>query len=507
MDPNTAEVEIRSLRNLLAEREAALAERDAKIDTLIASNEHLAHQLALLKRQLFGRKSERLPTPDNQGLLFAEEETGEEKENPGPADEPPARVATPHGRRKPPASLPRRVVGAPAPERCPKCGGELRSIGDAVAHRWDWVPGHFEVLEVHRPKCVCPRCPDQGVLTAPEPISFALPKGTAGNGLLARVLIDKFADNIPLNRQVARFEREGLDLDVSTLCGWVRGGAEFFRPLVEAMHAAMLTRPWLQADATGLPVLDGNAGEAKRGHLWAYSDTEHVVYDFTETKKAKEPAAFLAGFTGVLLVDGASDFNTAALGPGVVRAGCWSHARRYFYDARETSPVLADEALTKIGVLFEVEREIAGAPLEVRARFRRERSAPALDDIHRWLLDHVHKVRPRSPIGQAVQYTLNQWERLVVFVDHPEVPAHNNSSERNLRNPVIGRKNWLFAGSEGGARSAAVLFSIVGSCRLHGIDPWAYMAEVLGRLMDHPRNQLMELVPAAWARSRPPPTS
>jgi hypothetical protein len=273
------------------------------------------------------------------------------------------------------------------------------------------------------------------------------------------------------------------------------------------MHAAMLARPWLQADATGLPVLDGSAGQAKRGHLWAYSDAEHVVYDFTETKKAKEPAAFLAGFTGVLLVDGASDFNTAALGPGVIRAGCWSHARRYFYDAHDTSPALADEALRKIGVLFDIEREIATAPLEVRARVRKERSAPALDDIHRWLTAHAHKVRPRSPIGQAVQYTLNQWERLVVFVDHPEIPAHNNRSELNLRNPVIGRKNWLFAGSEGGARSAATIFSIVGSCRLHKIDPWTYMTDVLGRLWDHPHAHLLDLAPAAWIKSRPSPTA
>ncbi|MES2642797.1 MAG: IS66 family transposase [Myxococcota bacterium] len=228
----------------------------------------------------------------------------------------------------------------------------------------------------------------------------------------------------------------------------------------------------------------------------------HVVYDYTPTKHGTGPAAYVADFKGVFLADGGSEFNEAVRRMGLIRAGCWCHARRYFFDAKEHSPALAAEALKKIGVLFDIERAIAGADLETRQRVRGTDTRAALDDIKTWLVQHVHRQRPKSPLGQAMNYPLNQWAFLEVCVTHPEIPIHNNLSELQLRLPVVGRKNWLFAGSEGGAATAATLFSVIGSCRLYRLDPWEYLVSLLGRINDHSVARLSGLTPAAYAASK-----
>lgn len=478
----------------LAAENQLLREQNA---VLIERLESLALELARLKRQVIGPKSERRRGADDaQGLLFAQPEpTSAVPVPPPPA---PLPVATPHGRRKP-SGEPDEVVVAPTERSCAKCGGDLRTLSVSSSTRVDWRRGHFYTLRVDRPSCTCDRC--RIVETAPEPPSLALPRSIAGNGLVARVIVDKFADNIPLNRQVDRFHREGLDIALSTLCDLVMRSAGLLGRIVDAMRAEQRAGSWLQADDTGLPVLDGTKGQAGSGRLWVYANAEHVVYDFTATKHGAGPAAYVEGFGGVLLADGGSEFNEAVRRMNLTRAGCWSHARRYFFDARETSPVLADEAMQRIGVLFDIERSIASADLDVRRRVRATDTREALDRIHAWLVENVHKQRPTSPIGKAFAYALNQWVFLEVCAQRPEIPIHNNMSELQLRRPVIGRKNWLFAGSEGGAKAAATLLSLVGSCRLHGVDPWEYLHTVLGVINDHPVNRVGELAPVHAARA------
>jgi transposase len=480
-----------------AQLKAALATELQKRTVLEEKLEALALELAKLKRQVVGPKSERRPEENPaQASLFAQPNAEPPTPAPPPEKKPP--VVTPHGRR-PAEGKPDEVVASPPPDACGACGGSLRVISTSTATRVDWRRGHFYTVQIQRPSCVCDRC--RKVETAPEPSSFALPRSIAGNGLVARVVVDKFADNIPLNRQVDRFARERFDISLSTLCDLVRSSAHLLSRVVDAMHAEQLAGTWLQADDTGLPVLDGTKGQTGTGRLWVYANATHVVYDFTATKHGAGPAAYLRGFRGTLLADGGSEFNEAVAGMGLTRAACWSHARRYFIDAEEQSPALAREGIRRIGRLFDIERAIRDADLETRRRVRATETRAVLDDLKAWMVEHVHGARPRSAIAQAFQYALNRWDPLAVCVTHPEIPIHNNMSELQLRRPVVGRKNWLFAGSEGGAKSAATLLSLIGSCRLHGLDPWEYLHAVLGAINDHAVNRVGELAPVHAARA------
>ena len=272
--------------------------------------------------------------------------------------------------------------------------------------------------------------------------------------------------------------------------------------IVRAITAEMVTSDWIQTDATGLPILDGSQKTTKSGHLFVFSTPKHVVYYATPSKHGAHIAALLKGFKGILLADGGSEFNEAVAILQLLRAACWAHARRYFFDALLESPVLAKEALDLIGPLFDIEREIKDADLETRRRRRDTDTRAALVKIHDWLTRHVHGARLRSAIGKALHYALNQWTALTVCADHPEIPIHNNTCELRLRQGVTGRKNYLFAGSEGGAASAATLYSIVASCKLHGLDPWVYLNDVLSRINETPVNRVIELSPAYVVQAR-----
>ncbi len=497
MDTAALTAENQLLRERNAVLDAKFSESQQRVALLVEKLEALSLELARLKRQVVGPKSERrTPEDPAQGHLFATDAEDTPAEPPAPAPKP-APAVTPHGRRKP-TSEPDEVIAATRPDTCVTCGGSLREISVSSSTRQDWRRGHFVTMRVDRPSCACDRC--RTVETAAEPAMFALPRSIAGNGLLARVIVDKFADNIPLNRQVDRFRREGLEISLSTLCDLVMRSAGLLRCIVKAMRKEQRAGSWLQADDTGLPVLDGTKGQAGSGRLWVYANAEHVVYDFTPTKHGAGPAAYLEGFKGIILADGGSEFNEAVRQRDLTRAGCWSHARRYFFDAGDTSPAISKEALDRIGVLFDIERGIKDADLETRRRVRATDTREALDRIHAWLAEHVHKQRPSSPIGKAFAYALNQWTFLEVCASRPEIPIHNNMSELHLRRPVIGRKNWLFAGSEGGAQAAATLLSLVGSCRLHGVDPWEYLHTVLGVINDQPVSKVGELAPIYAAR-------
>ena len=500
MNPATLPDDLEALKALVRAQAEQLAEKDA---ALAQSEQKLAliqRELDALQRRITGRhRGERFVVSPDQVALFAAAEA--------PVPVPTTRGARArkgrdaHGRSRLPAHLPRAEIVRDVPKdaACSLCGGELKPIGEAVSERLDWIPGRFVVLKVRRQKCACPEHGDAGVVTAPEP-ALGLPRAKAGPGLVAKVVVDKYVDHIPLHRQARRFQRAGLDLAVSTLSGWVMQLAGYARPLVEAQRRRLLRGDWLQSDGTGLPVLVGPKNRPEAAHLWVYANGEDAVCVVTPDKSGQRHVDVLDGFTGTLLVDGESTYNLIARQEGVDRAGCWAHARRYFREALDEDPLHAEIALATIRELFIVERVIRTASPEVRQRSRTEQLEPVLARFRDWLLDRQRRTPPGGAMGRAIGYTLNQWTPLTLFLHRPAVPIHNNTSERLLRQTVIGRKNWLFAGSWEGARAAADLYSLVASCTLNRVDPWLYFADMLPRLVDHPINRVLELSPSDMAR-------
>jgi len=249
-------------------------------------------------------------------------------------------------------------------------------------------------------------------------------------------------------------------------------------------------------------VLDGQTNAPRRGQLWVYANDDHAVFRYTPDGKGRNPAAELAGFTGTLVSDGINVYDLLSRIEGVVRAGCWCHARRKFFEARAAAPHIAAGALATIRELFLLERTLRDVSPEERLRQREAIARPLLDGLHKWLTKELDGLEPDNLMAKAIRYTFNQWTKLCVFLRHADIPIHNNGSELQLRNPVIGRKNWLFCGSEAGADAAAILFSIMGSCMLQGIDPWTYLRDVLPKIADSNIHQLLELSPAKWRAAK-----
>ncbi len=491
-----------ALKRIIAAMQAEHAETVAALQGHVGD---LEAELAALKRRTFGRRAERLG--DNQLSLLSEATDPAaalaEASAPQPEPAPPKRRRRRGGRgqRSLPDHLPVISVTSsdPGPTACSCCGGDLDVIGEDLSERLEYIPGRFVKLRIHRTKRACPKCPSAGVFTQPTP-PFGLDRALPGDGLLAKIVTDKFADNIPLNRQSKRFLREGgVEVSVSTMCGWMRSVGGLMKHIVDAMHRDLLTSRFLQSDATGLPILDGSAKQARRGHLWSYTDGTQVVFEASMTGQQIHPAKVLDGFAGTLLTDGAGAYNLITQSDDVVRAGCWAHVRRKFFDARVEAPTHAGIALASIREVFAVERELVDLEPEHRARLRRERLAGCLEALRERLDTWSTTTRPTSALGKAITYARNQWPTLIVFLDDGLVPVHNNTSERLLRGPVTGRKNWLFAGSEGGAATAATCFSIVASCMMAGIDPYEYIRDVLSLLPDATPRQLTTLTPKAWA--------
>ena len=492
----------------LAERDAQVAERDAQIAVLTVSNEDMAHRLELLRIKASDRRNQRY-TEDDAAVIplpfvFVEPEPPPRLPRTEPAELEPPKVRTPSKRRdlSQPSARPVRPLRCaidPA-AACVRCGGPLKVIGVAHNYRLEWVPGHFETLDIERERCVCPACPSAGVLVAPPP-SFALPKAMCGNGLLARVLVEKFADRIPLNHQAKRMLRDGEEFSTTTLSDWVLHAAApgLLGRIAAAIAERLMRGAWLQADDTGYPVQDGIDGKLRKGRLWAVTDQQEVRYHFTDTKEGHNPASFLATYGGkLLLVDGGSEFNLAVAQKGLLRAGCWSHLRTYFFDARHQHPHEARLALGTIRDLFAIEAGLDGATLRDRQAVRDCDARPLVEGLYAWMVSIRNTARPTSQLGQALTYAINGREFFERFLAHPELPMHNNRSELCLRGPVCGRKQWLFAGSEGGAHAGATMFTLIESCAMQGIDPWVYLADVLSRIQEHPVNRIHELTPMNW---------
>jgi transposase len=426
--------------------------------------------------------------------------------------EPPPRRRRGHGRRPLPDHLPRERVEldlADAEQACPCCGTPRVRIGAETSEQLDYRPASLVVVERVRHTYACPSCsrtadpadhPVPTIATAPLPAQ-PIPRGLPGPGLLAHVVVSKFADHQPLYRQAGILARHGVDVSPSTLGGWVAAAADLLRPVVVRMAELVLRSRVIQTDDTPVPVLDPGSGRTRTGHLWVYlGDVEHpyAVFDFTPTYSSDGPRAWLGDYAGYVQADALKQYDPLfdRPPPRPTEVGCWAHARRKFHDARTTDPARAHEAIARIRRLYDIETEIKPLDDPGRLAARQSRTRPVLDDLFAWLEQERSRVLPKSPIGVAIGYALRNRAALTRYTEAGFLRIDNNASERALRAVAVGRKNYLFAGSDAGGKSAAVLYSVVGTCRRAGLDPFAYLRDTFTRLPSCPPARLDDLLPA-----------
>jgi transposase len=484
------------LRQYCLQLLAELGEKQQLIDKL-------GHQLALFRRYLYGRRSEQLD-PAQLVLEFASWAPAQPPD-PAPVAPPPPAPVRPragHGRAPLPALLPRRRVEHTVPEAectCRACGARLVKIGEELSEQLDYQPASLFVTEHVRFTYACRAC-EETVTTAALPAA-PIDKGRPGPGLLAQVLTAKYADHIPLNRQGDIFARHGVTLARQTLCDWVGAAAEVLAPLYADLKADVLASTVIHTDDTTVPVLDRTRTQTRVGRLWVYVGDGHpaiIVYDYTADRSRAGPLAFLGDFRGYLQADAYAGYDALYATGRVIEVGCWAHARRYFFDAKASDPGRALPALGFIHDLYAVERAVKDLDAVARRAQRLEQALPVLTRFRRWLDEQADAVLPKSPIGEAVGYARAQWTALTRYCEDGRLAIDNNVAERALRKVVTGRKNWLFCGSDVGGERAAIVYSLVATCKAHGIDPWAYLRDVLERIPTHPNRRRAELLPSPW---------
>jgi len=463
--------------------------------------EKLRFEIARLKRMKYGRSSEQLDTQIAQMQLTLEDLEATLAETPEALRPAPKEAAVKPVRRALPAHLPREDVVHDTACTCPACGGTLRHLGEDVSEMIEYVPGRYKVIRHVRPKFSCAAC--QKIVQASAP-SRPIARGLAGPAFLAHVLVSKYADHLPLYRQSQIYAREGLDLDRSTLADWVGGASELVEPLVRSLGRYVMSATKLHGDDTPVPVLCPGRGTTKQGRLWTYvrddrpaasTEPPAVLFRYSPDRKGERPKAHLAPFTGVLQADAYAGFDRL-YGERIQEAACWAHVRRKFYDIHvaHASPIAA-EALDRIGRLYGIEAEIRGRPRNERAAVRQARAGPELDSLHAWLHTIVAKLSKKSELALAIRYALWRWTALTRYRDDGRLEIDNNAAERALRAVALGRKNWLFAGSDEGGERAAAIYSLLGTAKLNDLDPERYLRYVLDRIAEHPINRIDALLP------------
>lgn len=494
--------------------DAAVVERDR----LGRQNDTLRHIIKELQRARFGRSSEKL-SEDQAQLAFedievavAKSEAEQEKTDDALKR---ARTTTRRGNRGAlPAHLPRvDVVIEPEDKSCPCCGGALHVIGEDTSERLDKIPAVYQVIVTHRPKLGCRACTD-GVVQAPAPARL-IEGGLPTEAMVTDVVVSKYADHCPLYRQSQIIARQGINIDRSTLASWVGAASAELEPLFDHLVNQLKTSPKLFADETRCPVLDPGRGKTKTGYFWAIarddrpwggSDPPAVAYSYAPGRGAEHVIGLLAGFNGVLQVDGYAAYKqltaaTRAGGP-ITLAYCWSHLRRKFYEiAVGGNAPIAKEALARIGKLYEIEAEIGGLDPALRRALRQTKSKPLVDELKPWFEASLGRISKGSKLGEAIRYGLRHWDGLVRYLDDGRIEIDSNTVERSIRPIALSRKNALFAGHDQGAANWGIVASLIETCKLNAVDPHAWMSDTLTKLVNlWPVARIDQLMPWAYAK-------
>ncbi|MDA0340513.1 MAG: IS66 family transposase [Proteobacteria bacterium] len=485
------------LKDLVVSLASELKSRDLLI-------EKLKHQLSGLRRHQFGSRSESL---DQLELTLEAEEIARAAEAPGAQD-----TAVPGGdKRKPrrqplPEHLPRNEAVLSAGEACTACGGKLKPVGEDVTEELEYVPGRFVVNRIIRPRMACACC--ETFHQAPLP-SRPIERGRPGPGLLAHVLVGKYADHLPLYRQSQIFARDRVELDRSTLAGWVGASTALLEPLADAIGRHVLAGQAIFADDTPVKLQAPGTGKTKTARLWAYGRDERpwsgqappaAWYRFSIDRKGERPAEHLKSFTGWMHADGYAGFEELYRSGGIREVACMAHVRRKFVDVQQSQgSAIAEEAIRRIAQLYAIETEARGQPPDERMRIRQAKAQPVLDDLAVWLVEQQTRISGKTPLATAIRYAITRLKRLRPYLDNGVLEIDNNTAERAMRGVAIGRKNYLFMGSEGGGKAAAIAYTLIETAKLNSVDPQAWLNDTLARIADHKINRIDELLPWRFA--------
>ena len=492
------------LRGMVAGLQQELRRKDQEIHNKTLLNDKLIHELAVLKRHRFGRRSEGM-NPDQASLLddlVDGDIAAIEAELPEPVPTAPASTKpAQQPRRQPlPPELPRIVIThEPDSTEC-RCGCQLKRIGEDVSEKLDYTPGEFTVERHVRGKWACADC--ETLVQAPVPAQV-IDKGIPTNGLLAHVLVAKFADHLPLYRQESIFGRAGYAIARSTLAEWVGRCGVALQALVNALREELIKEAILHADETPVPMLAPGKKKTHQAYVWAYASTQQsalqaVIYEFAPSRAGRHARAFLEGWQGKLVCDDFAGYK-AGFEQGMTEIACWAHARRKFYDlhAAKKSTVSA-QALDIIGQLYAIEVKAKDLTTRERQQLRQARAAPIIDELYHWLIEQRQKVPKGSATSKAIHYSLKRWSALKCYLDNGDIPIDNNWVENQIRPWALGRKNWLFAGSLRSGQRAAAVMSLIQSAKINGHDPYAYLKDVLERLPTQKASAVSELLPHNW---------
>lgn len=486
-----------------------LDELTARLQRQEQEKARLVHRVQQLLEQIYGRRSEKIDPA--QLLLFVEQALAASA--PAQAEPEPERHETGpskrgHGRRKPPAELPRLPIEHPVPDSekvCVQCGRDKKRIGQDVSEQLEYAPASLFVIEHIQPKYACPCC-QEGITVAPKPAQ-PIEKGLPGPGLMAHIAVSKYCDHQPLYRQESILARYGVQVSRQTMWGWVWAGAMLLEPVAELARTRVLQSKVIHTDDTPVTV-QARGGGTYTGRFWVYvGDAQHpyIVYDYTPSRRRDGPVEFLREFAGTpespryLQADAFGGYDGIyTAGAHVIEVACMAHCRRKFHDARRTDVNRAHQMLAWIQQLYVIERQAKELDARARRALRREQSKPILDTMKEWLDAQQPQVLPKSPMGEAFQYALNQWTALNRYVDDGDLSIDNNMAERNLRGIAIGRKNWMTLGSDRGGRAAAILYTLIQSAKRHDLDPFVYLRDLLLRIPTHPNNNIHLLLPDQW---------
>ena len=521
LTPDSLPDDVETLKAMVIAAHAARLNAEAEARARALLIEQMKFTIAKLRHERFGQSSERGAILEQLELALADmEENASEAE--AAAQMAAAAAASKNikvqgfERRRParrplPEHLPRERIVYPSPAACPCCGGVLHKLGEDVTETLEVIPRQWKVIQHVREKFSCRTCE---TITQPPAPFHPIARGRAGPGLLAHILFAKYGLHLPLNRQSVTYAREGIDLDVSTLADWVGAAAATLLPLVLLIRAYVFAAERIHADETTVPVLA--KGKTRTGRLWTYvrddwpfggPDPPAAVFFYSSDRSGKHPEEHLASYTGLMQADAYSGFNrlyaASRKGGPIIEASCWAHARRKFFDlARINKAPIAIEAVERIDALFAIEREINGEVPHQRKRVRNERSRPLVAALEAWLRERRAQLSGQSETGKAINYSLKRWAALARFLDDGRLCMSNNAAERALRGIAVGRHNWTFAGSDQGGERAAALYTLIETAKLNGIDPQAWLADVLARLPDHSAKRIGELLPWNWQRER-----